>query len=55
VIWNVVKNAVKFTSEGGWVRVSCEIAPPDRIRVTVADAGGDLLDAAAYQAHVEQS
>jgi glycine cleavage system H protein len=29
---------------GGWM-----------IRVTVADAGGDLLDAAAYQAHVEQS
>ena len=39
VIWNVVKNAVKFTREGGWVRVSCEIAPPDRVRVTVADNG----------------
>ena len=29
---------------GGWM-----------IRVTVTDAGGDLLDASAYRAHVEQS
>jgi len=39
VIWNVVKNAVKFTPEGGWVRLSCEIVPPGWVRVIVEDNG----------------
>jgi signal transduction histidine kinase len=39
VIWNVVKNAVKFTPEGGWVRVRCELAPLACVRVTVEDSG----------------
>jgi len=39
VIWNVVKNAVKFTPQGGWVRLRCEPAPQARIRVTVEDSG----------------
>jgi PAS domain S-box-containing protein len=39
VLWNVVKNAVKFTSEGGWVHLRCEIVPPGRVRVTVKDNG----------------
>jgi PAS domain S-box-containing protein len=39
VVWNIVKNAVKFTPQGGWVRLHCEIAPPGLIRVTVQDNG----------------
>jgi signal transduction histidine kinase len=39
VIWNVVKNAVKFTHDGGLVRLSCQIEPPGWIRVKVEDNG----------------
>ncbi|MDB6152656.1 MAG: hypothetical protein JWL90_1109, partial [Chthoniobacteraceae bacterium] len=39
VIWNVVKNAVKFTPEEGSVRLSCQIEPPGWIRVKVVDNG----------------
>lgn len=39
VIWNIVKNAVKFTPKGGWVRLSCEIALAGRVRITVEDNG----------------
>jgi PAS domain S-box-containing protein len=39
VIWNVVKNAVKFAPEHGWVRLTCEIEPPGRVRLKVEDNG----------------
>jgi CheY-like chemotaxis protein/anti-sigma regulatory factor (Ser/Thr protein kinase) len=39
VLWNVVKNAIKFTPAGGRVTVRTESAGPDRIRLTVADTG----------------
>ena len=39
VFWNVVKNAVKFTPAGGWVRVACEVTDCDTIRVVVQDNG----------------
>jgi CheY-like chemotaxis protein len=39
VFWNVVKNAVKFTPEGGWVRVSCELPASGTMRVAVQDNG----------------
>ena len=39
VLWNVVKNAIKFTPAGGKVSVRSESAGPGRIRLTVADTG----------------
>jgi PAS domain S-box-containing protein len=39
VIWNVVKNAVKFTAANGWVRVSYETGPAGQIRIKVQDNG----------------
>jgi len=38
VIWNMAKNAVKFTSPGGWVRLFCE-RETALVRVTVQDNG----------------
>ena len=38
VIWNVLKNAVKFTPKGGWVRVSSRISS-GRIQIEVRDNG----------------
>ncbi len=39
VFWNVVKNAVKFTPQGGSVRVCCEADSPTGVRVAVSDDG----------------
>jgi PAS domain S-box-containing protein len=39
VVWNLVKNAVKFTPEGGSVTVRTEDAGADTLRITVADTG----------------
>lgn len=39
VLWNVVKNAIKFTPTGGRVSARTEAAAPGRIRLTVADTG----------------
>src|SRR4030095_12469682 len=38
VIWNVVKNAVKFTPKGGSVQVSCRIASR-HVQIEVQDNG----------------
>jgi len=38
VFWNVVGNAVKFTPEGGRIRIGCE-AGPERVRFWVSDSG----------------
>jgi CheY-like chemotaxis protein len=39
VIWNLLKNAVKFTPEGGWVRISSEQDSDGIVRVRVQDNG----------------
>jgi PAS domain S-box-containing protein len=39
VVWNLVKNAVKFTPEGGTVTVATEDAGGDRLRIRVCDTG----------------
>ncbi len=39
VIWNLVKNAAKFTSSGGTIRVATRSIDADRIEVEVRDTG----------------
>jgi PAS domain S-box-containing protein len=39
VFWNLLKNAVKFTPEGGKIIVATESIPGSMIRITVADTG----------------
>lgn len=39
VLLNLVSNAVKYSPEGSLVRVSCEKAEGDRLRIKVTDAG----------------
>ncbi len=39
VLWNVIKNAIKFTPSGKDVRVYSENTSPDRIRIRVVDSG----------------
>ncbi|MFL6211098.1 MAG: PAS domain S-box protein [Pyrinomonadaceae bacterium] len=38
VCWNLISNAVKFSNEGGRVRVAC-VADDAEVRITVADEG----------------
>jgi two-component system, chemotaxis family, CheB/CheR fusion protein len=42
VLWNLIKNAVKFTPEGGTVTVRSENPARGRIRVSVADTGAGI-------------
>ena len=39
VLWNLLKNAVKFSSPGGKIHVSTENVGQDRIRISVRDEG----------------
>ncbi len=39
VLWNVIKNAVKFNSEGGSLKVRTEDTPEGRVRLQVIDSG----------------
>jgi len=39
VLWNLVKNAIKFTAPGGTIRVRSENTEPGRIAISVADTG----------------
>jgi signal transduction histidine kinase len=42
IVWNLVKNAVKFTDAGGCVTVRCADAGVDRVRVEVIDTGAGI-------------
>jgi len=39
VLWNLLKNAAKFTPQGGSIRVTSSNPGRDRIRITVSDTG----------------
>jgi signal transduction histidine kinase len=39
VIWNLLRNALKFTPAGGRVAVGTDNPRPDRLRITVSDTG----------------
>lgn len=39
IIWNLLKNAIKFTPEGGEIRVSSANEKPARLTVTIRDNG----------------
>ncbi len=42
VFWNVLKNAVKFTPEGGVIRIESKVLSGDRLLVRVTDTGHGL-------------
>ena len=39
IFWNVVKNAVKFTPEGGQISVESDVLPDDKLSISVTDTG----------------
>ncbi len=39
VIWNLLRNAIKFTPARGTITIATENPQPDRLRLTVADTG----------------
>jgi signal transduction histidine kinase/HAMP domain-containing protein len=39
IFWNLIKNAVKFTPQGGQITISTSNDPNDELRVEVADTG----------------
>lgn len=39
VLWNLLKNAVKFTPQGGRITLTTTAGPGETIRVTIADTG----------------
>ena len=39
VFWNILKNATKFTSEGGRIEIRTSNPVPDRARITITDNG----------------
>jgi CheY-like chemotaxis protein len=39
ILWNLLKNSIKFTASGGEVRVCTLNAPADRLRIRVCDNG----------------
>ena len=45
VLWNLLKNAVKFTPEGGAITVRTEDAGPNRVRIDVSDTGCGIAPA----------
>jgi PAS domain S-box-containing protein len=44
VLWNLLKNAVKFTPDGGWIRVATDsTSKPGTILIEVSDSGLGML------------
>jgi len=39
ILWNILKNAAKFTARGGVIRVSTARQPGDRVRIVIRDSG----------------
>jgi signal transduction histidine kinase len=39
ILWNLLKNAVKFTPAGGTIRICTRDASPDQIELSVQDSG----------------
>lgn len=39
ILWNIVKNAAKFTPDGGWIHVRTHRVANERTQVRVADSG----------------
>jgi two-component system CheB/CheR fusion protein len=39
VFWNVLKNAMKFTHEGGQIRIESQTLPGDKILIKITDTG----------------
>src|SRR6266851_9638271 len=39
IFWNLIKNAVKFTPNGGQIRISTSNDSSDQLRVEIADSG----------------
>ncbi len=39
IVWNLVRNAIKFTAEGGNIRIDTLNPDPDHIRIDVIDTG----------------
>lgn len=39
IFWNLIGNAIKFTSQGGRVMVECHVTSPGFVQVCVADTG----------------
>ncbi len=42
VLLNFASNAIKYNRLGGRVTLSCDLAPGDRVRITVTDTGGGI-------------
>jgi signal transduction histidine kinase/CheY-like chemotaxis protein len=42
VLLNVLANGVKYNTRGGWVRVSVQPGPGDRLEIRVADSGAGI-------------
>lgn len=39
MLWNLLKNAVKFTPAGGWIEIATEAADGQRMRIRITDSG----------------
>ncbi len=39
MLWNLVKNAVKFTPAGGWIEIATERVSEEQVRICITDSG----------------
>jgi PAS domain S-box-containing protein len=42
VLWNLIKNSVKFTSDGGSITIRTENSEPKKIRISIVDTGAGI-------------